>query len=464
MNGRQTISPRFTRGLLPGHSTRLLPGHSTGLLPRLSLVVALWFVPHVAWAQSVSESDLEDRVEVILEELARIREQMAIPETQPELTSTHGMGPAASKVYQARQGVSLGGYGEFYFASPVEDTATTGAVNVADMYRFITYFGYKFNSKIVMNTEIEFEHATTSSNFAGSSGSVSVEFSYLDFLLSEKFNVRAGNLLLPVGFVNELHEPPFYRGNFRPDIERNIIPSTWRELGVGAHGQIAEGVRYTAYLVNGMNGAKFSNTGVRGGRQKGNRAVWEDVAGVLNVQHDTSATSLAGSFYTGGADQNQLDGLNVSNWIAEAHGELRHNGFSLRALVAKGHIEGAAELTESLFPDPEDPDEIETRVVPEDQLGWYVEAAYDLGPTLLGSSTQTSIEPWVRYEDYNLQDSVPDVLGRSVDLSRAVQSLTVGVDVQPHPNVALKFDYVHTKNDADKATSDEVRLGAGFVY
>jgi hypothetical protein len=30
--------------------------------------------------------------------------------------------------------------------------------------------------------------------------------------------------------------------------------------------------------------------------------------------------------------------------------------------------------------------------------------------------------------------------------------------------VVLKLDYVHVTNGADAPTSDEIRLGAGFVY
>ena len=38
--------------------------------------------------------------------------------------------------------------------------------------------------------------------------------------------VRTGNLLLPMGFINTLHAPIFYRGNFRPELERRIKANT----------------------------------------------------------------------------------------------------------------------------------------------------------------------------------------------------------------------------------------------
>lgn len=410
---------------------------------------------------NADEKDVQRKIDVLAEELSALREQLAIPETDAELRGAYGMGPAASKVYGVSQGISIGGYGEFYFNAPIEQTDETGAVRTADYYRFISYFGYKFSDSIVMNTEIEYEHATTGS-INGSSGSVSVEFAYLDFLMNDAFNVRAGNLLVPMGFVNVMHEPPFYRGNFRPEIERRIIPSTWRELGVGAHGNVNENVDYTAYVLNGLQGAEFGSSGVRGGRQKGNRALWEDVGVVGQVRYDRNGEfGVAASGYFGGADHNQafedpndaaqMIEPDVSHWIAEAHVYLRKANFDVRALFAMSGIDGADELSPIL----------ET-TVPEQQIGWYVDVAYDVSDVILGEGATTRIAPWVRFEDLDLQSEVPD--GLMADPSKAQQLLTIGVDVKPHPNVVLKGEYVHKSHDADSALSDDVRVGAGFVF
>ena len=421
------------------------------LLAVFSLTLLLPVAPALA-----QDDDVQDQIDVLAEEIARLREEMAIPETDEELRGAYGMGPAASKVYGVSQGISIGGYGEFYFGAPIEETDETGAVNTADFYRFIAYFGYKFTDDIIMNTELEFEHGTTGT-VNGRSGSVSVEFAYLDFLLNESFNVRAGNLLLPVGFVNVMHEPPFYRGNFRPEIERRIIPSTWRELGAGAHGQLSENVDYTAYLVNGLQGAEFGSKGVRGGRQKGNRALWEDIAGVAQVRYDKDGRyGVAASGYYGGADHGQLIGdatepFDLTNWIAEAHGYVRAANFDVRAMFAMSGIDGADDFLAATG-----------TVIPERQIGWYVDVAYDVSDVVLGAGATTRISPWVRYEDFDLQDEVPD--GATADPARAEQLLTLGLDVKPHPNVVLKGEYVHKRHDSDAARSDEVRVGAGFVF
>lgn len=428
------------------------------LMAALFLAFTLFF-SLTGTASADGNEDLESRVDVLAEEIARLREQMSIPETDEGLSSAYGMGPAASKVYGGRQGVAVGGYGEFYFEDRIDGD------NTADMYRFITYIGYKFSDRIVMNTELEFEHGTTSGNYKGEGGSVSVEFSYLDFLLSDGFNVRAGNLLVPMGFVNELHEPPFYRGNIRPSIERAIIPSTWRELGAGAHGQLTPALRYTAYVLNGLNGAKFDGNGVRGGRQKGNRAIMNDLAVVGALNYEAASFGATASGFYGGADHDLIldamdASISVKNWVGEAHGYWRGNGLELRGLVAFSGIEGAGDLGLS-FDDPGTvPDESVT--IPEAQFGWYLEAAYDIAP-LFAAQPGYRIEPWVRYEDYNLQEKVADGFAASAD--KDVQSVTAGIHFMPHEQVVIKGEWEHFTTAAEGSDSiDEVRLGAGFVF
>ena len=160
-------------------------------------------------------ADLEAKLEVLAEELARVRTQVAVPE-EPELEGLYGFGPAASKIYGVERGLSIGGYGEGIYTNFVGDESSSD-LDRADFLRLVLYFGYKFTDKIVFNSEIEFEHATTSNvgNGAGS-GSASVELATLDFFYKPWLNFRAGLQLVPVGFVNELHEPPFFYGVKRP--------------------------------------------------------------------------------------------------------------------------------------------------------------------------------------------------------------------------------------------------------
>jgi hypothetical protein len=205
-----------------------------------------------------------------------------------------------------------------------------------------------------------------------------------------------------------------------------------------------------------MNGSKFDTDGVRSGRQKGNRAIWNDIGVVGALDYEATSYGLGASGYYGGADQglildSMMEQVTVSNWVTEAHAFWRGSSLEFRGLVAMSGIDGADELSV-----------INTETVPEQQFGWYLEAAYDIAP-LFTSEPGHRIEPWVRYEDYNLHHTVGD--GLVADPSRDRQSITAGVHFMPHPQVVIKGEWEHltTANDADDAV-DEIRLGAGFVF
>ena len=168
-------------------------------------------------ADSVRLAALERRIEAVTRELERMQLGRDVVEAD---VSIQGLGPGASKVYRVNQGVSLGGYGEFLyenFAPEREDGSRSGALDRFDALRAILYVGYKFNDRLLFNSELEIEHAKESF----------LEFAYLDYLFTDHVGVRAGMLLAPLGLVNELHEPPVFLGTERPVTESRIIPTTW---------------------------------------------------------------------------------------------------------------------------------------------------------------------------------------------------------------------------------------------
>ena len=112
----------------------------------------------------------------------------------------------------------------------------------------MVYAGYRFNDRFIFNSEIEIEHANE----------IFLECTYLDWRSSDNQGLRAGMLLMPAGVVNELHEPNVVLGAERPVTERIIIPSTWRENGVGIYGSTGR-VSYRAYVVNGFRGDSREN-------------------------------------------------------------------------------------------------------------------------------------------------------------------------------------------------------------
>jgi hypothetical protein len=404
-------------------------------------------------------ADLEAKLETVVDELARLREQVAVPE-EPELKSAYGFGPAASKIYGVERGLSIGGYGEANYVNFIGDEADTD-LDRADALRTVLYFGYKFSERIVFNSEIEFEHATTSDvgNGAGS-GSVSVELAALDFFLHEKVNARAGLLLLPMGFLNEVHEPPFFHGVTRPVTEQQILPSTWRENGAGIFGELSETFEYRAYVVSGFNASRFSDSGIRGGRQQGNRSLSEDLAFVARADWRPEAVPglmLGGSFYFGDSGQDlESGGMDVPDtrmWIGELHAQYRSGPLHARALFAYTDLSDTRELNLVLGRAADHP-------IAEAMLGGYAEVAWDVWPSLFGDADKR-LEPFLRVEYVDTQYDVP--AGFTPNRRNAFWVYTPGVNFYPHPNVVLKLEYRNF--DARGGTRpDELALGVGFAF
>src|SRR3989338_9465627 len=155
----------------------------------------------------------------------------------------------------------------------------------------------------IIITELEFEHAGIG-NSGSKEAEVYTEFSYLDFLLSKAFNVRTGLILMPIGLVNEYHEPTVYNGVSRPDVELNIIPSTWRDIGVMAYGSMG-GLKYDVALVNGTRANSFTNsTWIRSGRQQGAKVNADALASLVRINYEPLTDLLiGGAYYAGKADE-----------------------------------------------------------------------------------------------------------------------------------------------------------------
>jgi len=427
-----------------------------------------------ALAQEDRIAQLERTVQTLAEELERTRTDIAVPD-DPALKSVWGLGPAASKVYQVTRGISLGGYGEALYSNVVSDA--NGSKDRADALRTVLYAGYKFTDSILFNTEIEFEHATTESTQSSDGGSVSVEFAALDFMWKDWANFRAGLVLIPMGWLNEIHEPPSYFGTHRPEVERQIIPSTWRENGVGAFGTVAEDIDFVFYVVNGMNAKGFTAGGLRDGRQNGSKALAEDVAFVGRVDWTPLPELIVGgSVYYGKSGQNQdftvSPGGGMPNFsvdlpatpttIWEAHAQYANRGFFLRGLFTMAFIGDAGSLSRALGPESEGGiGELGSgEGIGGQMLGGYGEIAYDILP-LFCNEGEMSLQPFFRAEYYDTQRDLPS--GFSKDKSKEMVILTAGIQFKPIPNVVIKADY-RNRMAASGQVPDEVNLGVGFAF
>jgi len=424
-----------------------------------ALVLSIFPVTALNAQQAARQDTLKElmrRIDILTEEL----EKSKLGEVaEPKYESRLGMGPAASRVYQlTHPGVSIAGYGEVVynnFSTETDAGSPSGATDQIDYLRHIIYVGFRFNDWLLFNSEIEFEHGKAGE---GQPGAVSMEFGYVEAQLHSAVNLRAGMVLVPVGIVNELHEPPTFHGALRPQTERNIIPTTWRTNGFGLVGETQNGIGYKLYVIESLNAANFSSSGIRGGRQNGAQAIAEDLAVSGRVTYTgVPGLEIGGSFFVGNTAQTLTDTtgseLDAGLSLFSVHAIFARHGLELRGLFAQSSLGDVEQLNGVLgFAGASS--------IGDEQRGYYVTVAYDVLP-LLSPNTSHYLAPFVQYEELNTQASVPS--GFSENPARDIRNVTLGITYKPHPNVAFKFDYINRHNEADTAV-DQFNLAVNYLF
>jgi hypothetical protein len=347
--------------------------------------------------------ELRRRLDVLAREVEQLRSG---EEQEPELSEVQrraaGVAPSAAAVYRKKQGVSFAGYGEAVYQNSEQVAARF------DLLRAVLYAGYRFNDRFLFNSEVEFEHGGEE---------VGVEFAYLDYRVRNDLTLRGGLVLLPMGLINEFHEPTVFLGALRPETERRILPATWRENGFGVLG--ARGpVSYRAYAVTGMNAEGFSASGIRGGRQNGIEALAEDFAFVGRVDvTPVNGVFVGGSLYAGNSGQKQFADVNVGTTIGEVHGQAQIRGWDARALYARVSLDDVAALNAAR-------DLTGPSAIPGTMQGGYAQLGYNVLNT---RSTSVALTPFFRFE--------------RVSTATSADYRTLGVELRPTTGVVVKTDY-----------------------
>ena len=357
--------------------------------------------------------------------------------------SYSGAGVGASRAHHQPKGLSIGGYGELVYTNFADSRA-----DFAEVLRLVLYVGYRFNEMIVFNSEIEFEHGARE---------IGIEMAYFDFIFLDQLKLRVGNVLVPVGFLNENHEPIFFYGVYRPLVDRYIIPTTWNQNGVGVYGDLGP-LRYKAYLLTGLDAfgdePLQARSWIRNGRTgaTGPATTW---AGVANVSADVGPATFGGSFYGGNAGQGFTTpaGAKISPTVllGEVHALVAWKGLSARAIMAWGSLSQAGAVSEVLGKAPD-------QYIGSRSWGGYVEAGFDV-LTLLGSSM--SLTPFLRFEALNPQSAVEGLGVLDPALNQRV--ITTGIDFKPIPQVVVKANWQQITSQAP-GSLQQWDLGIGFVY
>jgi len=375
--------------------------------------------------------------------------------------SHNGMGAAASKVYKSKSPLSIGGYGEMNYQNK-ED-----ADNVADVYRFVPYIGYRFTDNIILNTEIEFEHGgakpgAEDPQAGGDYGYAVIEFMYLDFLFNDNFNLQAGLLLAPMGIINLRHEPTLFNTVQRPNTEKYLIPSTWNSNGVIAYGKIGESFTYNAGIMQALN---FDNENagsqkqIRGSRLGSGKSAYNNLAGVARLDYvGTPGLMVGASGYYGSATQGSVSGATA--FMYDLHATYENSGFKLKALYTATEIDNADKIVTDGNYIPAGEGSVESA------NGYYVNAEYDI---LHSANSEYKLPIFVQYDYINPTDKVVDGSNNSIDgdANAEIATTTIGVNFFPHPQVVIKADYAMARykdSGATKNDNDTFSLGLGFIF
>jgi hypothetical protein len=400
-------------------------------------------------------AEIERQIEVLAREVEQLKLGEAAAPAAAARDLHWGVGPAASKVY-GKKGVSIGGYGEFAysnFGGLRQDGEPSGEQSHVDMLRAVVYFGYKFDDHWVVNTELEAEHAVTASD---KGGEVEIEFAYLDYIFSKPLRARAGLMLIPMGWINELHEPPTFLGTLRPEVEQRLIPTTWREIGAGFYGEAGR-FSYRLYAVNGLNSKGYSPEGIREGSQEGSEALAENWAVTGRLDWTPVEEALVGaSFFSGKSGQGRLtpagQTFSGNTTVFDVHADWKWRGLWLRALYARTTISDVAAINQAnAF---EGDESVGSR-----QWGWYLQGGFDV--LTLKAGSRAGLTPFVRYERFDTQASVPAGHARNPQNDATV--LTLGAVFKPIDPIAIKVDW-QKRTNAARTGVNQWNVGLGYLF
>ena len=345
-------------------------------------------------------------VDALRAELAR--QQSLIDQQQARLDALADALEKQPMAANPLAGTTLGMYGEVHYNHLNADDPATGRDNI-HAHRVVFLVGHQFSDDVKMYSEVEFEGAPDSSTIE-----TEVEQFFVNLRLASSYSLDVGQFLLPVGLLNETHEPNAFYGVERNPVEERIIPSTWWEKGVMLHAAPLPGFSADFAVHNGLRGDILTlggNEGLREFRQEfgGSRA--GDLAYTLRLKY----TGMPG-LELGVAAQRQENitqsadpvvGGKAPATLYEAHADWHWRSIGLRGLYTQWNIDNALARTRGT-------DRLE---------GFYVEPSWRVSER---------VGLFTRYNDWNTAANMP---GR-----KDTVQINTGVNYWIVPQVVLKAD------------------------
>jgi hypothetical protein len=403
-------------------------------------VTGVWSIADAEVARAQEETPSVDEIwenqkrqeKVIAEQQEKIRELNEKLEATGERVEAVSESKSASSSDGAIRNflgrTSLGGYGELHMNQLENDRYQGKDKREIDFHRFVLFVGHDFTDDIRFYSELELEHAISSSD---ADGEIELEQAFIQFDLSERLAASGGLFLIPVGILNETHEPPTFFGVERNPVEKNVIPSTWWEGGGSLNGRHDNGMSWDVAVTSAIHTDGDFN--IRKGRQKVSNADASSFATTSRLAYrGVPGLEVAATFQV----TEDIAGARLESTPAtlfETHVDFKRNGFGLRALYARWDL---------FSDDAEDRGQ-------DEQYGFYVEPSYRFWRDKLGV--------FARFSQWN------NAAGSDGGESRYRQ-YDVGINYWPHPQIVLKFDYQDQDAPTGKDGFDGYNVGIGYQF
>ena len=316
---------------------------------------------------------------------------------------------------------TLGGYGEHHFNN------VQGGGDKVDAHRFVLFVNHEYSDNVRLFTELELEHSLAGD---GKPGEVELEQAFIEWKYAENHEVNMGLFLLPVGILNETHEPDTFYGVERNGVEKDIIPTTWWETGVMMSGQIVPGFGYDFAVHSGLNAT--AENGIRKGRQKSAEASAESLAYTGRLKYTGVAGLELSATVQYQEDMSQDVALEAeSGVLTELHAVYQAGPFAVKALYAAWDIDGADYKAKGS----------------EDQTGYYVEPSFKI---------LDNLGVFARYSSWN---TMPDAV--AIKDREDKEAIDLGINFWLVDRVVIKADYQIGQSDN---LSDSLNLGIGWSF
>lgn len=339
----------------------------------------------------------------------------------------------------------IGAYGQIEFTQQFADTARHNAL--IDPHRVVMFLGYQFNSRTHFVSEFEFEHVNE----------VALEQAFLNYKLTRWADLRAGLMLIPMGIMNEYHEPTTFNGSLRPNIDNKIVPTTWREIGAGFNGKIEKAsLKYQLYAINGFNGhdgttGKFKgDDGLRGGRQKGIKSFMTtpDISAKLDY-FGVKGLKLGAAGYFGESESKLFEGLwkDDTTTVKQDKADSSVIGITMIGFDARyewNGIEARAQYIMANLSNTKAYNRFTGKDLGSAMAGYYVEAGYNV--LQLCKNTKNKLIIFTRYEKYDTHASFEEDGTKKRNDAYNRTDITIGAGFKVADGAVFKADYQQLTN------------------